>query len=281
MRSLLSRCLLAGWLSVLGGFVLTGTVWGEELSAASAVDSSAQVTTDVVADQQGVPSDAPPQEAAVPLPASPEDPPSPVAETIISSDQAAEESPPPVQKPSLYRLAVVGVSNETGEKEFSKLLIAQGISQLVAQALFDTGRYVPVEDNPEITGRISELVALAATNGDQPVDYSRIDEQSLGCDAMASVVIKKFSKSRMRGFAGPFSAANVDIEIEVEVAVREAGKPVLAASGSGTGTTKSRGVLFQVREDKVHFDQTSVGQATEVAVQQAVTRLQAQKREGG
>jgi hypothetical protein len=178
-------------------------------------------------------------------------------------------------------LAVIGVSNESGEREFSKLLIAQGISQLVAQALFDTGRYVPVEDNPEITGRINELVVLAATSGEASVDYSRIDGQTLGCDAMASAVVKKFSKSRMRGFAGPFSAANVDVEIEVEVAVREAGKPVMTASGNGTGTTKSRGVLFQVRENKVHFDQTSVGQATQEAVQQAVSRLVAKGREGG
>lgn len=281
MRNLLTHCLVTGWLLVLGGFVLTGTVWGEEFSAASAVDSSAQVATDIVADQQAVPSGAPLQAAAVSLPGSPEELPSPAAETTISSEQAAEDSPPPAQEPSLYRLAVVGVRNETGEKEFSKLLIAQGVSQLVAQALFDTGRYVPVEDNPEITGRISELVALAAANGDQPLDYASLDRQALGCDAMASAVIKKFSKSRMRSFAGPFSAANVDIEIEVEVAVHEAGKPVMAASGSGTGTTKSRGVLFQIREDKVHFDQTSVGQATETAVHEAVTRLMAGKKEGG
>jgi hypothetical protein len=189
--------------------------------------------------------------------------------------------PPAVPAPALIRLAVIGVSNESSEREFSKLLIAQGISQLVAQALFDTGRYVPVEDNPEITGRINELVVLAATSGEASVDYSRIDGQALGCDAMASAVVKKFSKSRMRGFAGPFSAANVDVEIEVEVAVREAGKPVMTASGNGTGTTKSRGVLFQVRENKVHFDQTSVGQATQEAVQQAVTRLVAKGREGG
>ena len=206
-----------------------------------------------------------------------------LATTMFCAGTVLGEEPPaaPAPEPSLYRLAVVGVSNETGEKEFSKLLIAQGISQLVAQALFDTGRYVPVEDNPEITGRINELVALAASNGEQPFDYSQINGQSLGCDAMASAIIKKFSKSRTRGFAGPFSAANVDIEIEVEVAVREAGRPVMAASGSGSGTTKARGVFFQVREDKVHFDQTSVGQATETAVHEAVSRLMARRGEGG
>ena len=178
----------------------------------------------------------------------------------------------------LLRLAVVGVSNATEEPEFGKLLIAQGIAHLVAQELYDTGRYVPVEDNGEISGRIGELLARAALSSEAMMDT--VDRAELGCDAVASARIVKFDKSRFRGFAGPFSGSKVEVEITVEVSVREGENPPLKGQGSGSGTTKARGVLFQIREDQVHFDQTSVGQATQEAVAQAVAGLMSQRVEG-
>ncbi|OHB26576.1 MAG: hypothetical protein A2X84_13165 [Desulfuromonadaceae bacterium GWC2_58_13] len=185
---------------------------------------------------------------------------------------------PLVASAELMRLAVVGVTNQTDEAEFGKLLIAQGIANLVAQELYDTGRYVPVEDSPEITSRVEELLArAAAVPGD---DVAEVPQGELGADAVARVKIKKFSKSRMRGFMGPFTTAKVDIEIEVEVSVQELDQVPVVGMGVGTGATKSRGVLFQVREDKVHFDQTSVGMATQEAVRQAVAGLMKQIGEG-
>jgi hypothetical protein len=178
----------------------------------------------------------------------------------------------------LLRLAVVGVSNATEEPEFGKLLIAQGIAHLVAQELYDTGRYVPVEDNAEISGRIDELVARAALSSEAATES--VDRAELGCDAVATARIVSFDKSRFRGFAGPFSSGKVDVGITVEVSVREGENPPLKGQGSGSGTTKARGVLFQIREDQVHFDQTSVGQATQEAVAQAVAGLMSQREEG-
>ena len=185
---------------------------------------------------------------------------------------------PTLSQAELLRLAVVGVSNATDEPEFGKLLIAQGIAHLVAQELYDTGRYVPVEDNAEISGRIEELVARAALSSEATADS--VDRAALGCDAVASARIVKFDKSRFRGFAGPFSSSKVKVELTVEVSVREGENPPLKGQGSGSGTTKARGVLFQIREDQVHFAQTSVGQATQEAVAQAVAGLMSQRVEG-
>lgn len=184
---------------------------------------------------------------------------------------------PAFSQAELLRLAVVGVSNATDEPEFGKLLIAQGIAHLVAQELYDTGRYVPVEDNAEISGRIGELVARAAASPEAAADT--VDRGELGCDAVASARIVKFDKSRFRGFAGPFSSSKVDVEITVEVSVQEGEAPSVKGQGSGSGTTKARGVLFQIREDQVHFDRTSVGQATQEAVAQAVAGLMSQMEE--
>lgn len=175
----------------------------------------------------------------------------------------------------LHRLAVVGVANKTGEGEFSNLLIAQGIAQLVAQELYDAGGYVPVEDNPEITGRINELLALSAQpdSGEAESDLALNSGEKLGCEAVATVKIVKFSKSRSKGGIGPFSAAKVEISVEVEVSLKDGDKAVVSARGRGTGLTKSQSFLFQVRKDKVNFDQTSAGQATLEAVKEAVGKL--------
>lgn len=175
----------------------------------------------------------------------------------------------------LPRLAVVGVANKTGEGEFSNLLIAQGIAQLVAQELYDAGGYVPVEDNPEITGRINELLALSAQagSGEGESDKALNSGKGLGCEAVATVKIVKFSKSRSKSGIGPFSAAKVEIAVEVEVSLKVGDKPVVSAQGRGTGVTKSQSFLFQVRKDKVNFDQTSAGQATLEAVKAAVAKL--------
>lgn len=175
----------------------------------------------------------------------------------------------------LRRLAVVGVSNRTAEGEFSNLLIAQGIAQLVAQEFYDTGKFVPVEDNPEITGRINDLLALAAQSGsgEAESDQALNSGRALGCDAVATVKIVKFSKSRSRGGIGPFSAAKVEIAVEVEISLKDGDQPVVSAKGRGTGATKSQSFLFQVRKDKINFDQTSAGQATLEAVKEAVNKL--------
>lgn len=175
------------------------------------------------------------------------------------------------------RVAIVSVSNETDEAEFNKLLIARGIAHLVAQELYDTGRFVPVEDNPEITRRIDELLALSAT-GRQADDIAALKKQ-LRCDAIAHARVKRFSKSRMRGFMGPLSGSNVNIEMDVEVTLQEGDRKPLNATGSAMATTKARGILFEVRNDKIHFDKTSVGQATRDAVRQAVQKMFSKKEE--
>lgn len=171
----------------------------------------------------------------------------------------------------LSRLAIISVSNETDEPEFNNLLIARGIAHLVAQEFYDTGRFVPVEDNPEITQRITELMTLSIA-GKQQEDAASLRKQ-LGCEAIAYAKVKRFSKSRMRGFMGPLSGSNVNIEMDVEVTLQEGERKTVAAIGSSTATTKARGVLFEVRNDKIHFDKTSVGMATHDAVRQAVKKM--------
>lgn len=181
----------------------------------------------------------------------------------------------------LPRLAVVGVTNDTPEDELNNLLIARGIAQLAAQELYDTGLYAPVEDNPEITERINELVSLALSTGAQGIDPDGLlaSGRALGCDTVGTVNITGFSKSRSRVGLGPFSSARVEVRIEVEVSLKNEEGPLISGRGTGTGITRSQAFLFMVRHDKVNFDQTSVGRATQEAVREAVLKVTSPMRE--
>ncbi|MEN8134237.1 MAG: hypothetical protein ABFS18_01705 [Thermodesulfobacteriota bacterium] len=179
------------------------------------------------------------------------------------------------QSGELPRLAVIGVTNGTAEKELSNLLITQGIAQLAAQELYDTGFFVPIEDNPEITGRINELVSLSLHSGAEELDPDRLFStgRELGCQSVATVKITQLNKSRSRVGFGPFSSAKVKVKIEVEVSLKNDENPLISARGIGSGITRSKSFLFLVRKDKVSFDKTSVGRATQEAVRKAVLNL--------
>lgn len=172
----------------------------------------------------------------------------------------------------LATIAVVGVTNETGDEQFSDLLIVDGIANLVAQEFYDTGQYIPVEDKAEIRERIAKLRANSVSAGGSPLAGADVAGE-LGSDAVASVTIKKLKKSRFRGFAGIFGGAKTTITLIVEVALQKGDHPLRTATGEGKGTTKAVGAFFQIREDKVHFDETTVGRAVQQAIHQAVSQL--------
>jgi len=177
--------------------------------------------------------------------------------------------------PAKKRLVVIGVKNEIREKEWNDQLIGYGLSHLLLQKLFDTGRYAPVEDNPEIVAAVQKMIQNQ-WQGDEPLyraeDAGRIAGQ-LSCDAVAYARAVCFATRRVRGLAGPFSGAKTTVEIEIEVYVKEKDKPVVSAMGKGEACTRSLGVFFQIREDKVYFDETTVGKAAALAMEKAVSEL--------
>lgn len=189
--------------------------------------------------------------------------------TAVTEFPAGNENP--------KTLAVIRVSDRTGDPVFKDLLITRGIANLISQALHDVGGYIPIEEKPEIRTRISDLLLLTHREGHKDVGPLGPDPDTvcrqLGCDAVAYGEIRKFKKSRIRGFFGPASGASVKISVEVEVYLKESGRPLRSAVGAGTGKTKSAGFLFQVREGTIHFDETSVGRAVQEAVHRAVEKL--------
>lgn len=163
------------------------------------------------------------------------------------------------------RLLVGAVENNSGEQEFSELLITDGIAELVAEELFKTGRYRLLVRSQEALAQIKKFTTSRGNKASATApDY----------DTLATVTIENVKKSRQRSFLGPFSKASVKVTVDIAIRLQQRNGTAQTIRGNGSGKTKSTGVLFQGREGKIHFDRTSAGLATARAVKAAVARLQ-------
>lgn len=175
------------------------------------------------------------------------------------------------------RLVVAEVVDETGNEKWRNHLIALGIADLLATELYDTGRYMPVEANSEILEMLRDFLkerwihSQSENMPEKPLADEQIYEKT-GCDAIASAVVKKFSTRRISSI-GLLAASKTTIEVELELTLKEKSGQVMSARGKGAAETRALGVLFQIRNDKIYFDETTVGQATKKAVQDAVAKL--------
>ena len=170
------------------------------------------------------------------------------------------------------RFMVVDIQDQTGHKGWGNHLIAYGIKSIVNDELYNTGKYLPLDDNPEITIRINEMISASWENKKAHSMHKPSFAGNPDCDALVSVVVQKFKLKRRRSI-GIFAAAKTTIEVVAKVDIQYRDGRIITATGSGKGITKSLGLLFQIREDKIYFNETTVGQATRKAIQNAISKF--------
>ncbi|WDN88986.1 hypothetical protein BuS5_01954 [Desulfosarcina sp. BuS5] len=171
-----------------------------------------------------------------------------------------------------YRFMVVDIQDQTGHKGWENHLIAYGIKSIVSDELYNTGQYIPIDDNPEIAIRINEMIAASWKNKKAHSMHKPSFVDNPDCDALVAVVVQDFKLKRLRSI-GIFAAAKTTVEVVVKVDVQYRDGSIITATGSGKGITKSLGVLFQIREDKIYFNETTVGQATRKAIHNAISKF--------
>jgi len=176
----------------------------------------------------------------------------------------AQNNAPPI------RFIVTQVVDHTNNDSWKNHLIAYGIRNIVTSELYDTGDYRPVEDHPEITAEIDQLIAASWSDSTAGVSADEFTRNVADC--MVHVIVRDFKVKRARSI-GLFSAAKTTVSISVDIELISNGTIVHRVSGTGKGVTKSLGLLFQIREDKVHFNETTVGQATQKAIHDAIAKL--------
>ncbi len=57
-------------------------------------------------------------------------------------------------------LIIAGVTNQTNNSEWDDFLISHELSTLIAEEFYDTGYFVPIENNPEIEDKLYSLTEL-------------------------------------------------------------------------------------------------------------------------
>ena len=160
------------------------------------------------------------------------------------------------------RLIVTTVKNETNEKQFNKLLVMDGIRNLVAQAFYETGEFVPLETGTEAKRNIEEFTGKNGT------DINEVEKKLP--HVTVKPIIKKIKKYRARAMLFGLSRASTTIEVTICLEIEELDGKKRLVYGKGKAKMKSMGVFFQIRDDKINFDETGVGKALKEAVYDAV-----------
>lgn len=178
----------------------------------------------------------------------------------------------PSQRP--LTLLMAGVRDETGEPVLNDMLIAYGVKNLVEEAFFETGRFIPLETNPEIRTEVERLAIQGWRMSGKDFENQVMPQaRRLPSDVYVTAVFKSFSRSRTRSFVGPFSSGQVRVTVAVEVTLERRGFRPVSATGRGAGYTTQTAFIFEVDRNQIHFDRTSVGRAVQEAVKEAVNRL--------
>jgi len=164
------------------------------------------------------------------------------------------------------RLVVLGSRRAASLKgpKWDDIRMGMGTSSVLAQALYDTGCFVLYEDNSAIRAQIERTWN---TSGQLP-------SARAGAEYGALVTVDRFfleDTSLFLGVAGAGTKKTI-MNVTVELENLKTGRST-RASGRGTSTTATGGVLFLYESGTVNFDETTVGRATKAAVYDAVNRI--------
>ena len=173
-------------------------------------------------------------------------------------------------------LVVIGVVNGLSDERWKDYRIGFGVRILIAQVLFNTGKFNTLEDKSEIREKIRELSRGIWESPKKKYKFSKDREtvESMGVNYIAYGRIFYFGKPQTDVSVGIMHKRVVETVIKIEVTIENihTGKKI-SSKGMGKAKTKASSVLFSLREDRVLFDETSIGIATKNAVEDAIEKL--------
>ena len=179
---------------------------------------------------------------------------------------------------SKQNLLVVGVANQLKDERWQDRRIGFGLTSLIAEALFDSDRFVLLEEKEEIREQlrtVREKLWMLSEEAVQLAEAAKAAQQ-IGAEWMAYGRVVSFRTPSNRISMGPFHSREKITEIKVEVNLRDlqSGR-TLSGDGKGKAKTTATSVVFEYRQDReeINFDKTTVGQATKEAVAQAVKKV--------
>jgi hypothetical protein len=172
---------------------------------------------------------------------------------------------------------IIGCENRISDQKWKDYRIAFGVTDLIAQSLYDAGGFALTEGNGDVIQKLAALRSDLWNLGSRKVSSQIAGVADTGT---ATVMGRLLSCGAPRSDAsiGPFHANATEVVVRVEVEMVLPGGKKLVGEGSGSSTRTSVSTLFEFREDKPLFEQTNIGKALSEATRKATADLVAKKR---
>lgn len=178
--------------------------------------------------------------------------------------------------PAIDSLVVIGLTNEVKDASWRDARVGMGLRNVLAELFFDTGRFVLLEDQPEIQQRLGALAEAAWALEAKKYDFrSEVDSvRTLASGYVAYGRVFYFGRPRSKVSFGPIHAHSRTVLIRVEVTLEEVktGERI-RERGEGKAKTVAKTAIFSFREQAVELDKTNVGTATRRALREAVKKV--------
>ncbi len=178
--------------------------------------------------------------------------------------------------PAIDSLVVIGLTNEVKDASWRDARVGMGLRNVLAELFFDTGRFVLLEDQPEIQQRLGALAEAAWALEAKKYDFrSEVDSvRTLASGYVAYGRVFYFGRPRSKVSFGPIHAHSRTVLIRVEVTLEEVktGERI-RERGEGKAKTVAKTAIFSFREQAVELDKTNVGTATRRALREAVEKV--------
>ena len=180
-------------------------------------------------------------------------------------------------------LAVIGVqrgdtpprSGETDSMQDRR--VGFGLNSLLAESLFDTGRFHLVEEK-DVHQRalLTDIVKTYWIEARVPYTEQELQRvaQQLGVALLAYGRVAYSGFSGQRLMLGPLSRAEQKLRLQVTACLYNAvTRATLCRQGQGEARQEGVGVVYEFSGDRLDFAQNAVGRATQQAVALAVGEL--------
>jgi hypothetical protein len=170
---------------------------------------------------------------------------------------------------------VVGVKNNVDQKEWKDMGVGFGVNNLVAQYVYESGTFRPLEEKEEVKAQISKVRELYWNFAKDMKDEDLRQLQGpADADFFLFGEVTGCRTSHQKSFVGLLSSYKrfVRVQFRLYMIEKKSGK-IISAQGEGRSEKGANAFIFEAKAGKIDFNSTMSGIATENAVKDAVEKL--------
>jgi hypothetical protein len=163
---------------------------------------------------------------------------------------------------------IAGCESCINEKKWKDFRIGFGVSNIIAEEFYTTGRFSLREEKGDIKDKLTTLRKRLWSGVYKDVQQS-IDSIKTDSQAVIYGRLVYFGTPRQSVSLGPFGSSENAVIIKTEVVLITPDGIRYVGKGQGIATRRAMGTLFKFSDDNVFFEQTEIGNALHTALVQA------------